>query len=316
MVTGTLDRWLQPGVVLRTVYSRLVPNLIFTDLVTKFKEKDPTFMYAYNDYSMSTDPKKKTPPLAKIGGLLPELDYTRESVTSAATQSRGFAIRLKHDLLLKREKAAQEIQKANLRAGFWMAELINSQILTAMEAGATTPTWTPTAIWSAATATPIMDLEKFGEQFTTNEGYTYHFTDAFVYKTNWHELHRYVLDYDNRYLVGGIPKIDGDIIYIPSLNLKVHKMMSGISDGTIMGIDSTNPVSEYHYFNDPEYSTTNVSYETVVNNKKTSKTVSNMGIHFDKVKENDTKDYLLQYWYQAKTVVTNALGILEDTGLT
>lgn len=315
MVTGTLDRWLQPGVILRKVYERLVPNLIFTDKVTKINEDNPWFMYSYNGYSMSTDPKKKTPPHAKIGALLPELDYTRESVTSAATHSRGFAIRLTHDMLLKRKTAAQEILKANQRAGFWMAEFINTSILTAMEAGKTTPTWTPTAVWSDATATPIQDLEKFGEQFMTNEGYNYHFTDGYVHKDNWHELHRYVLDYDNRYLVGGAPTVDRDVIYIPSLDLKVHRMMSGISEGTLLGLDLDNPVSEYHFFNDPEYSTANVTYDTIENEKKVSKTVSNMGIHFDKIKEDDTKDYLLQYWYQAKTVVTNAYGILEDTGI-
>lgn len=315
MVRGTLDRWLQPGVILRKVYERMVPNLIFVDKVTKINEENPWFMYSYDGYSMSTDPKKKTPPLAKIGGLLPELDYTRESVSSAATQSRGFSIRLTHDMLLKRKTAAIEIQKANDRAGFWMAEFINTSILTAMEAGATTPTWAPTAVWSDAAATPIQDLEKFGEQFSTNEGYVYQFTDAYVHKGNWHELRRYVLDYDNRYLVGGVPEVDRDVIYIPSLDLKVHKMMSGISEGTLMGLDLVNPVSEYHYFNDPEYSTANVSYETIENEKKVTKTVSNMGIHFDKIKEDDTKDYLLQYWYQAKTVVTNAYGILEDTGI-
>jgi hypothetical protein len=293
----------------------MVPNLIFVDKVTKINEDNPWFMYSYNGYSMSTDPKKKTPPHAKIGSLLPELDYTRESVTSAATHSRGFSIRLTHDMLLKRKTAALEIQKANLHAGYWMAEFINTSILTAMEAGKTTPTWTPTSVWSAATATPIQDLQKFGEQFSVNEGYNYHFTDAYVHDTNWNELHRYVLDYDNRYLVGGAPKVDRDVIFIPSLDLKVHRMMSGITEGSLLGLDLDNPVSEYHYFNDPEYSTTNVTYDTIENKKKVSKTVSNIGIHFDKIKEDDTKDYLLQYWYQAKTVITNAYGILEDTGI-
>lgn len=315
MVTGTLDRWLQPGVVLRKVYERLTPNLIFMDLVTKIGESDPTFMYSYNAYSLSTDPKKETPPPAKIGGLLPELDYTREETSAAATRSRGFSLRLTHDMLLKRKKAAQEITKANLRAGFWMAEFINDQILTAMEANKTTPTWTPTATWDDAAATPIMDLEKFGEQFSVTEGYTYRFTDGYIDKENWHELRRYVLDYDHRWIVGGAPKVDKDVIYIPSLDLKMHKLMSGVSEGTLLGLDATNPVTEYHYFNDPEYATATVSYETVENGKKVTKTVNNMGIHFDKVKENDTKDWLLQYWYEAKTVVTNVLGILEDTGI-
>lgn len=314
MVSNTLDRWLQPGVMLRKVYERMVPNLIFMDMVTTIPEENPTFHYSYESYSMSTDPKKKTPPKAKIGSLFPELDYTRESVSSAATRSNGFGIRLKYDLLKKRKTMAQEIEKANLRAGFWMAEYINSAILTAMEAGKTTPTWTPTATWDSATATPITDLEKFGEQFAVNEGYPYRFTDAYVEKTNWHELHRYVLDYDNRYLVGGAPKVDRDTIYIPSLGLKVHKLWSGISEGTLFGIDANNPVAEYHYFIDTEYGTTQVKYETVENDKTTSKTVSNFGIHFDKVQEAN-KDIVMQYWYDATVVVTNAYGILEDTGI-
>jgi hypothetical protein len=315
MVTGTIDRWLQPGVMLRRVYERLIPELRFVDMVTKRPEDDPTFMYGYNDVTMLSDPKKRTPPLAKIGGLLPELDYTREKTTSAATKSRGFALRLTHDMLLKSKRAAEEIKKANLRAGVWMAEFINGQIMTAMNAGATTPVWIPTKVWSDPDSTPIIDLEKFGEQFSKNEGYNFHFTDAYIDGTNWHELRRYVLDYDNRWIVGGPPKIDRDQIYIPSLDLKVHKWLSGVTHGTVLGLDATNPVAEYHYFNDPEYSTANVSYETIVNDKKTVKTVKNMGIHFDKVKENDTKDYLLQYWYESKTIITNALGILKGTGI-
>ena len=130
MVENTLNRWLQPGVMLREVYKRMVPNLVFMDKVTKIAEQDTTFMYSYNGYSFSTDPKKKTPPKAKVGALFPELDYTRESVAAAATHSRGFSIRLAYDLLKKRKNAALEIQKANERAGFWMAQYINTAILT------------------------------------------------------------------------------------------------------------------------------------------------------------------------------------------
>ena len=321
MVSDTLERYLQPQHVLRSVYARMVPHLMFLDFVKVIREDASTFPYSYNAYSMSSDPKKETAPVAMAGGRFPELDYTRESIGSAATEEHGFQMRLKHDMMKHRgSKAAQEVINATERAGFWMAETLNSAILTAMTGGATTPTWTPTATWDdgSGTATPIEDLEKFDEAFE-QAGYPYRFTDGFLHSTNWHELKRFVLNYDNRYLVGGVPSITKDTIEIPSVDVLMHKVDKGLtaySEGYLLGLDRNNLVTEFHYYTDPLFAPASVSYQTVDESGKTvTKTVNNLGIHFRRIDQKELDDIVLQFYYDAKVLVTNAYGLNYDSGI-
>ena len=318
MVSDTLERYLQPQYVLRTVYEKMAPHLMFLPFVVPVREESSTFPYSYNAYSMSTDPKKETPPMAIVGGRFPELDYTRESIGNAATEEHGFQMRLKHDMMKHRgQKAAQEALRAIERAGFWMAETINAAILSAMTTGATTPTWTPTATWDDALATPMDDIEKFDEQFE-QAGYPYRFTDGFLHSTNWHELKRYVLDYDNRYLVGGVPAIEKETIEIPSVDVVLHKVDKGLtafSEGYLLGLDRNNPVTELHYFDDPLFAPATVTYKTVEAGQVVAKTVNNIGIHFRRIEQKELDDIVLQFYYDVKVLVTNAYGLNYDSGI-
>lgn len=319
MVSGTLERYLQPGVILRTVYEKMVPDLMFLNFLTPIREDASTFPYKYNSYSMASDPKKETAPVAIAGARFPELDYTRESIGSAATEEHGFQIRLMHDLMKQRGAlAAQEVIKAAQRAGFWMAETLNSAILTAMTGGATTPVWTPTATWDNASATPIEDLEKFDEVFE-QAGYPYRFTDGFLHSTNFHELKRFLLDYDNKYTIGGVPSITKDMIEVPSVDVRLHKVdkgLTGYSEGYLLGLDRNNLVTEYHYFNDSMFAPTTVSYQTLdAAGRKVTRTVNNLGIHFRRIHKEEEDDIVLQFYYDAKVLVTNAYGLNYDTGI-
>lgn len=317
MVSGTVERWLQKDAALRVVYSKLEPALMFTDYVTLMKEDTNGFMYSFDSGGMSGDSKKEQPPIHASGAKFPELDISRESVASALTQENGFSLRVPRDVI-KSAGAVNYIQKCYKRAGFWMAEWIDNQILSVYTGNATTPTWTPNAVWSAGTATPVDDLIALGEQMD-REGYPYRMSDIFVHKTNWYELKRYLTSVDigdlKQKTMYGIPEVTKDIISVPIVDSEVHKVMSGLSEGYILAIDRNNLAVETHYYNDPEFSQPVISYPTVVDGKSVTKTVKNLGVHFKQYKEEESNDTILQFWCDQKSVMTQAYAALYGSGI-
>lgn len=316
MVSGTNDRYLQKGVVLRSVYEQVEPNLIWMGYANKFKEDDASFIYSYNATNMSSDTKKKTPVLAEIGGLFPEMDMSRETVATGLTESRGFALRVPKKTM-DSSSAPNFLMKCYDYAGFVLAEKINTDMLTAITGGATTPTWTPTAVWSDASATPVDDILTFCNAML-REGYPYKMTDFFVNQTGYLELQQYLLSVDitdMKQRMYGIPTINDDTISIPVVGSNVHRVMSGMTDGYLLGLDSIHKGLEWHYTIDPQYGQETVKYKTIENSVQVTKTVQNVGIHYDTWKENDTKDTMLQFWYDGLPVVTQAYAIGYDSGI-
>jgi len=269
---------------------------------------------------MSSDPKKETAPVAIAGGRFPELDYTRPSIGSAATIEHGFQIRLTHDLMKHRgAKALQEATKAVDRAGFWMAETINSAILAGMVTSGnfTSISWADVT-WDDASATPISDLIT-AQDSTDVSGYPYRLNKVYSHSQSWTELRAFVLDYDNRYLVGGAPNIKDDVINIPSIGLEVVKCDKGLTalgDGYMIGLDKNNPVAEWHYYNDKMFSPTTVSYKTTTPAGGTAmKTVNNIGIHFRKIYDEELDDIVMQFYYDGIFTCVNAYGLRYGSGV-
>lgn len=316
MVTGTNEKWLQAGVALTVMYEKAEPNLNWLDYVTLQPEETGSFMYRYNDTSKSGDSKKEKPSQLQIGGLFPEIDMSRGSVTSAALEEKGFAIRMPRTLL-RGSGGASELMKAYETAGFWMSEVVNTAIITAVKAGATTSftKFSPSNTWDSASATPVSDLRAFARDMKT-EGYPYSMTDIFAYENNWYELIDYISEIDvnefKQRSVFGIPQVDNDTVGIPMAGA-VHSLMSGMSEGQLLGIDARNPVAELHYYNDPKFSVPSFTYDTFVNGTPTTKTVPNCGFNFSTYEEDDTHDVVVQFWVENKTIVTNALGVLYSS---
>ena len=318
LLSGTVDRYLQKGVALPLIYEIMEPNLIWADMLKQVPEESNAFMYQYDSSGKSGDAKKQTPPLRAGGAKFPRLDKSRRTTASGLTQQNGFEVAIPRDVIRSTNRGILEIQDAYNSAGFWMAEWINTNILTALAAGATTPSWTPTAVWSAATATPVDDLLRLGSEMD-REGYPFRMTDCFVNKAEWYELKAYLTSVDigdlKQKTMYGVPEISKDRIYIPVVDSNVHKVMSGMTDSYILALDAKNPAAEIHYYNDPKFSQAKVSYKTVVDSKETTVSVPNMGIHFYQYFEDDTKDTILQFWVENKTVVTKPYGLLYDSGI-
>lgn len=317
MVTGTTDRFLKAKVAIPLAYTILEPNLLMYDLIPFVKEDDATFMYR-SDATKSADAKKEKPPRFMDGADLPEIDRSRKVVVPDITQSRGFAMRFPRQLIRDQNAAEPEIKEGYETAGFWLAEALNTTMLSSMIAGATATAVTPTAVWSStATCNPIGDLRRYQAEFD-REGYSFQMTDAFVHKTNFDELNAYLWAIDvtdaSRELFGK-PVITSDTIHIPGLDLDVHKVKSGISEGSILGLDKRTAAAECHYYVDPKYGSADVTYQTVVNGAPVTKTVPNIGIHFNQYEEPDRHDTVMQFWYEQKTVVRRPYGLMYGTGI-
>jgi hypothetical protein len=318
LVSGTVDRYLQKGVALPLIYEIMEPNLIWADMLKQVPEDSNAFMYQYDSTGKSSDAKKQTPPIHAGGAKFPRLDKSRRTTASGLTQQNGFEIAIPRSIIRSTSRGPAEVQDAYNSAGYWMAEWINTNILSALTSGATTPTWTPTTTWDGATATPIDDLIRLGAQMD-REGYPFRMTDCFVNKAEWYELKAYLTSVDigdlKQKAMYGVPEISADRIFIPVVDANVHKVMSGMTDSYILAMDAKNPAAEIHYYNDPMFSSAKVSYKTVVDSKESTVTVPNMGIHFFQYFEEDTKDTIMQFWVENKTVVTKPFGLLYDTGI-
>lgn len=316
MVSGTNDRFLRKDVAIRLAYEKAEPNLIWSEFVTMVPEQTNAFMYRYDSTGRSSDTKKQKPAPFTLGGTFPEVDRTRKVIASDLTATNGFSMRLPREVI--RSVAQQnEIADAFSYAGYWIAEWINTSVITAMISGSTTPTWTPTAVWSSSDSTPVEDLRKLKYQMR-RDGYPFRLSDVFVYIDNYAELEGYLTGIDlggnKQERIYGLPG-GGDTCYIPVAGCNVHGIDTGISEGGCLGIDQKNPGAEFHYYNDPAFSTATISYDTIENGTTVRKTINNFGIHFNQFEENDTHDTILQFWCENKTVVTKPYGILYDTGI-
>lgn len=316
-VTGTNDFYLRKEIALPVAYEKMEPLLFALDWIQPVPEPDAFFMYRYNDTSVTGDAKREEPAAHRVGGNMPEINFSRPLTASELMKMDGFSVRLPRQVI-RAGAGGNEIMRCYENAGVWLAYWLNTKILTTLVAGATTPTWTPT-VWSEeATANPVEDLRLLKYQMR-REGYPFRLTDTIVNIENFGELEGYLTAMDinsvKQERIFGMPGGNGDSIYVPIAGCNVIGVDSGISEGGLLALDKVNPGAEFHYCVDSKFGTANISYNTMVDGKKTRKDVKNFGIHYDTYEEPDTKDTILQFWIEGKTVITNAYAYLYDTGI-
>lgn len=321
MVSGTNDRWLTAEYALRTVYPKAEPYLWWLDLFPKYAEDQPTFMYESDTAGAAGDPKKKKPATQRVGGKFPEIDFTNPSVIPGIVEAKGFSYRIAADLLRGPPNSIRnQYLKAYNKAGYWLAEAINSEILSVMKANATDPTWTTSGTWNLSTANPSSDLIKL-EGCMIQEGYPFRLNQTFVNKTNWIELKERLASVDSsgnaRAIWNASQNPDPQTIVEPYSGVPVTYLHSDIPEGYIMGIDRNNPAVEIHYFNDPKFSVPSIRVPVNGNIDGATqwKPVQNFGLGFYSYEEKDTHDLVMQFKYDMAATVTNSYGILYDSGI-
>lgn len=319
MVSGTVDRYLKSDVALSIIREIAEPYLWSYELVTPVAEERSSFMYLYDDTGMSNDTKKEKPPQHALGAKFPEVDIGRISSGADVIKERGFQMRIPRNVLRDPVLGGTELSRCFNTAGFWFAEIDNTNILTAMKAGANTSftEFSPANVWSSADASPVTDLLAFKQDMKT-EGKPFRLNQVFVDDTNLYELteHLVTVDVDGfkQQQIMGMPTMGEDYVDIPVVG-RVSGVMSGMTEGSVMGVDTRNPVGETHYYNDPAYSVPSFTYKT--NDPATgnviTETVPNLGYNFYQYEEDDSHDTVLQFWVSNDTIVKDSYGVLYSS---
>lgn len=317
-VSGTNDWYLRKEIALPIAFEKMEPNLFALDMITAVPENDASFVYQYNDTSITGDANKEKPALHQVGGDMPEINFAYPSTASELLKMRGFSVRIPRQVV-RNASGKNEIIKDYEKAGVWLADWLNVKIISKLTAKATTPTWSPTAEWSnTATATPVEDLRLLKYQMR-REGYPYRMTNAIVHTDNLAELEGYLVEMDisaaKQERMYGVPGGNGDSIYVPIAGCTVTGVDSGMTEGNILALDKNNPGAEFHHYTDKEFGTARIVYTTMENGQKVTKNVQNFGIHFDQFREDGSKDTILQFWIEGEVVVTDPYAYLYDTGI-
>lgn len=316
-VSGQNEKFLRKEFVVGEVFKIMEPLLPFLEMLPKVKADARAVSYKQETVSASSDTKKKKPRTRTPSAAWTYLDITPMEMKSGLLNKEGFAIRIDEDAIDFTD-GVDEIRRAYNKLAFWLAEAHNTAVGTTIKTNATTPTWTPTAVWDNASATPVDDLIKLEEQME-REGYPYRMTDIFVHKTNWYELKGYLtsadIDGTKQKEIYGTPTISGDSINIPVVGSSVHKLLSGIDEGYVLALDANNPAGTIYYNNSPRHSTPKITYPTVVDGRKTTRTVPNFGFNFNQYTDNETHDIVMQFWFDQVTVVKEPYASLYDNGI-
>lgn len=318
-VTAPNEEFLTKRFLIPKMYEIMNPLLAWTDIFPQVRATAPVVAYKQEITSDSGDTKKERPKPLTTSGQWTYVEISQFTMKAANLNKRGFAIKIDQDALDYVE-GVDEIQRALLRTGFWIAEDYNTRISTeiANSGTALAGNWTPAAKWSDANAAPISDLEDLEDAFI-REGYAYRLTDVFVHKDNFKELKKYLtsLDidqYKQEQLYGTPNNGNRDTLEIPVVGATVHRLLSGISEGSIIAIDRNNPGITIFYNQSPRYSAMSGTYETMQNGQKISKSLS-YGFNMNKYFDNETHQTIIQMWYDNVPVTIEPYAIATATGI-
>ena len=318
-VTAPNEEFLTKRFLIPKMYEIMNPLLAWTDIFPQVRATAPVVAYKQEITSDSGDTKKERPKLMTTSGQWTYVEISQFTMKAANLNKRGFAIKIDQDALDYVE-GVDEIQRALRKTGFWIAEDYNTRISDEILASGTALAgdWSPSVAWSDANAAPIADLEDLEDAFI-REGYPYRLTDVFVHKDNFKELKKYLTSLDiNQYkqekLYGTPNNGNRDTLEIPVVGTTVHRLLSGVSEGSIIAIDRNNPGITIFYNQSPRYSAMSGTYETMQNGQKISKSLS-YGFNMNKYFDNETHQTIIQMWYDNVPVTIEPYAIAIDTGI-
>lgn len=319
MVSGTLKPYLRRDVAFSDMYPILEKKLLWlsSDVngpVRKIEEDTDVISYLKQQYTASTDPKKEKPQKRVAGTTLPEVDRTRMIDDVGVLQEKGFRLRIPKKVIKDSKKAKVEIQENYDYAAYLLAETVNGNMYSEIISQANTATsrFSPTALWSASGAKPILDLTHLAQDADI-DGQPYVIDSFYIHKANYQELNDYLLEVDTnswkQQALYGQPSISDDSIKIPMLG--VAKKAPGATEGSVLGMDSqTSGAIEYHYRLDPEKSNPTINYTTKVNGREQNTTTDNFGFNYRWWQEDDTEDIIQEFSVDFVTVVKKPYGLI------
>ena len=318
-VSAPNEEFLTKRFVVPYMFEIMNPMLAWTDMFPMIQSTAPVVGYKQETVSDSTDTKKQKPKIKTTTGQWTYVNISQFTMKSAILNKKGFAIKIDPDALDYTE-GVDEIQRAFRKTAFWIAEDFNDRISDEIAASATalSTNWTPSAVWSDPNATPIADLEDLEDCFI-REGYPYRLTDVYVHKTNFKEFKKYLTsidigDFKQQNLYGVPDNGIMDSIDVPVIGATVHRLLSGVSEGSIVAIDRNNPGLSVFYNPSRRYSVLNGNYNTIANGQKISKSLA-YGFNYNRYTDQETHEEVIQLWYDNVPVTLEPYAIATDTGI-
>jgi hypothetical protein len=312
-VSGTNEMFLTQEFAVQKIFELMNPYLHFLDLVEPVKSTSRSVQYKKETVSDASDTEKRLPRKRTASAKWTYVDITPMTVDSALLSKEGFAVRIDEDAIDYVE-GVDEIKRAYRKVAYWLGEAMNNKAGAAMTAGATTPTWTPAAVWSDAGAKPVEDLRKL-KYCMKKEGYAYRLTDILLNDTNMEELEGYLASFvtndSKQTSVYGNPVVSNDKIEIPIVGT-VRSLMSAITEGYVLALDRNNPGTTLYYNNSARYSTDTITYRGPDGSWKT---VPNFGFNVKTFTENESHDTVIQVWMDSTFVVKEPYALLYDNGI-
>jgi len=315
--SGANEKFLTPEFVIPRVYEIMNPLLKFVDMFPKVRSTARVIAYKQEQTSDANDANKQLPRRLTTRSQFTYVTINQMEIKSAVLNKKGFAIAIDQDALDFTE-GVDEIERAIRKLSFWLAQDYDTQVFNAITASGTSlsSTWNPTTVWSDPNATPVADLEEL-EDLMIREGYPYRLTDVFLYKDNFKEFKKYLTSLDigdfKQQSIYGVPNNGNrDSLDVPVIGTTVHRLLSGITDGGIIGIDRNNPGMTIYYNQSPRYSTMTGAYETMQDGARVRKPYS-FGFNFNRYTDQETHEEILQFWYDIAPVVHEPYAILVGT---
>ena len=249
-VTLSPKQFLRKNIIEGVVNRQMEQNLDFIGLFDTVPTEAVSITYSEDLTSAGDDISDGTMGTPLDLGELSELTTVDISpITQKAGMLRpfGFQIRVS-ERDMRRSETIDELMRAVDRGAFAMAKKINDDIYAKLIATTNDINEVAgAAVWSADTADPMTDIVKFQEAMDL-EGFPYQMTDAFLHKTNYYELKKYMIGVDRNWAMDptGAQKEVPNVMGVRIHNTKSSQM----SEGDFLGLDSRpgyRPVTSYFY---------------------------------------------------------------------
>ena len=284
---GVNERFLNKQLVEQEIFRIMNPLLVFEGVLPEITTDSRSVIYKQEQFSNSSDPKKKKPRKRITGSKFPFIGVTDVVVKGAVLSSDGHAGKLDRNAITQKE-GVDEIARLERQLGFALAENHNNNIISELETNANAPTTNfgdPTD-WDASGADPISDLINLSQDMR-QEGFPYRANQIYLNDTNWYELLKHVTQLDNRQIDFESRIGEGSEINLMNINklpgMNIWGLLSGIDEGDVLALDENNPAGTIYNFVDPKFGVTRVD-----------ETLSSIQIH--QFTDNDTHDEILQVW--------------------
>jgi hypothetical protein len=303
----------------------IAPLLIWDEFIPKETVGARAFTYFKETISgtqkhAGTDPRKEYAPARASGSEFAYVTVSPFEQAVGALKSRGIAFALDEDALTFSE-GVDPLVRTRTRVSYWLAEQINTEMLTAMTNNFSTTNTDDTAMedivehstdfgvettvgnlagviddpydWDLPDGDPVTDLIDLKTVMDDQDGYNYNATDCWMRYRDLNLLNKYIMDIDADWQSD--PNGGFTTNAIAGLTLHGVQNTAGfpttVGDGYILMLDSANPTGTTYQTFYPQYpKTDNMNYHSYV--------------------KDETHDHHYQFWYTRQTVIVEPLSML------